>query len=107
MYSINKSTTANSWPTPSESDLVVYPNPFNESVNIAFSIEEDEQVMISVYNIHGEVVQVIHDGNLPEGDYTMRWDGKTENGNTTPTGIYIVRIVTGHTVNQKTLVRTR
>jgi hypothetical protein len=69
-----------------------YPNPFNPSTIISFTIPfnlTNSQTELIVYNIQGEVVKKLVDEILPSGNYVTRWDGTNELGNQVTSGIYI------------------
>ncbi|MGE5860507.1 MAG: DUF3160 domain-containing protein [Ignavibacteria bacterium] len=69
-----------------------YPNPFNPSTIISFSIPYDltnSKTELIVYNIQGQVVKRLVDETLPSGNYLTRWDGRNDLGNQVTSGIYI------------------
>ncbi len=53
----------------------VYPNPFNPSTDISFTIPNDGYVKLSVYNIKGQEVDVIFEGYQDKGFHSYTWDG--------------------------------
>jgi hypothetical protein len=69
-----------------------FPNPFNPSTNIKFSLIEIEDVSIRVYNILGKEIKLLLDKNLPAGEYTIQWDGKDDKGNIVPVGVYFIQM---------------
>ncbi len=72
-----------------------YPNPFNPSTKIVFEIPQSENVSLRIYNINGELVRTIVNGNLPAGHYEKEWDGYNESGNSVTSGVYIYRLTAG------------
>ncbi len=84
-----------------------YPNPFNGSTTIAFSVPgpDVQAIHAAVYNILGKRMRTLCDGPLPTGRHTMEWDGTDDLGLLVASGIYIVKIRCGaHTVQRKMLV---
>ncbi len=67
-----------------------YPNPFNPSTNIKFSVPRNEFVNLSVYNLVGEKVGELINGELLAGEYNVTFDAVS-----LPSGIYIARITAG------------
>ena len=67
--------------------LKSYPNPFNPSTNINYTIEENDYISISVYNLVGKEVQVLFDGYKEAGSHELFFNGLNYNS-----GIYIVRL---------------
>ena len=78
----------------------VYPNPFNPTTDITFTIPEDNYVRLSAYNLRGQEVAVIHDGFQSIGEHSYTW-----NASTLPSGVYYVRLVSGsHTETMKAIL---
>ena len=48
-----------------------YPNPFNPSTTIPFSLQVGQAVNLKVYDLRGRLVEVLVDGELAAGDYTV------------------------------------
>jgi hypothetical protein len=65
-----------------------YPNPFNPSTVIRFSIRVPGHVSIRVFNIAGQLVRVLHDGELHAGVHELAWDGHDDNGRSVSSGVY-------------------
>lgn len=72
-----------------------YPNPFNPTTRIDFSLGSNQQVALAVYNILGQHVITLIDGEMPAGSYTVEWDATGQNGQTVATGIYLYRLHVG------------
>ncbi|HZW39548.1 MAG TPA: T9SS type A sorting domain-containing protein [Ignavibacteriaceae bacterium] len=68
-----------------------YPNPFNPSTTIAYRLKEDGYVKLSVYDIKGELVEILVNGVLPKGYYQASFSPKNT-GKDLASGIYIYRI---------------
>jgi hypothetical protein len=67
-----------------------YPNPFNQDTKIAFSLPEASTVTLTVYNILGQVVEVLMDYDMQPGHHSVAW-----NAGDLSSGIYFYRIVVG------------
>jgi len=72
-----------------------YPNPFNPSTTIAFSIPETGRVRVSVYNVKGEKIKDLLNTEMTRGNHRLVWDGRDNCSNPVSSGIYFVRINTG------------
>ncbi|MGE5436492.1 MAG: right-handed parallel beta-helix repeat-containing protein [Syntrophothermus sp.] len=68
-----------------------YPNPFNPSTTIAYRLKEDGYVKLSVYDIKGELVEILVNEVLPKGYYQANFSPKNT-GKDLASGIYIYRI---------------
>ena len=61
--------------TPSEFKLTsVFPNPFNPTTSISFTLPVDEKVKLSVFDVRGNELDVIVNDLLIFGEYTYNWD---------------------------------
>jgi len=72
-----------------------YPNPFNPTLNISYSIASPALVKLDIYNSRGQLVNSIFDGQKQAGNYITRWNGKDLAGNSVSTGTYFVRMSAG------------
>jgi len=101
-------TEANDDPvTPAIPDPVLscYPNPFRGSTNVKFTQIDNSPTTIAIYNIKGQLVRTLIDGQkLPLGEQTVAWDGKTNAGQIVATGIYYYKIHNGRFSSTKKIV---
>jgi hypothetical protein len=87
------------------SNVMNYPNPFNPSSRIAFSLEYPTPVTVSVYNILGQRVITLLDENLDAGPHSVTWNGTDDDGKTVASGVYFYRVETKDgAVNKKMIL---
>ncbi len=67
-----------------------YPNPFNPSTELSFTLPRNCDVSLKVYNALGQTVDVLETGVLPAGSYQRQW-----NASRFPSGVYIAELVAG------------
>jgi len=67
-----------------------YPNPFNPTTTIEFSIPRTEFVTVKVYNLVGHEITTLINDELFTGNYSIKWDGSHQ-----PSGLYFVQIESG------------
>ncbi|MBN1165221.1 MAG: T9SS type A sorting domain-containing protein [Candidatus Krumholzibacteriota bacterium] len=84
-----------------------YPNPFNPSTTIGYSILKDAHVNLSVFNVSGQLVRTLVDENQARNSYRVVWDGKNNRGKVVSSGVYFYRIEAGDFVASKKLVLFR
>lgn len=65
-----------------------YPNPFNPSTTIAFSIPARENVELKVYNSTGQLVRTLLNEAREAGDHSITWDGMNNDGQPVASGVY-------------------
>jgi len=76
-----------------------YPNPFNGSTTISFSLARNSNVKINIYSILGKNVEKLFDGQLNTGEQRIRWNPKN-----LPSGIYYYIIQSGLHLETKRLI---
>ena len=76
-----------------------YPNPFNPSTTIRFSLPKETQLKIKFYNMLGELVETLAEGNYEAGYHKV-----TFNASSLPSGAYIYRIESSEFVQVKKMV---
>jgi hypothetical protein len=87
--------TLDNVPVPAKLDVINYPNPFNPSTTIAFSLPEEGVVRLSIYNIRGQRVRDLLNGNMNRGFHKVVWDGRDNGSRPVSSGLYFIRIDTG------------
>ena len=76
-----------------------YPNPFNPSTKITFTLGKQSKITLDVYNILGKKVStIINNQESAAGYREVTWDGKDANGNILPSGVYIYKLSNGESV---------
>ena len=80
-----------------------YPNPFNPETDISFSLPERAQVSLVIYNILGEKVKTLVNGEMPAGTHTAHWNSRDEAGNPVASGIYFYKLTAGEFTQAKRL----
>ena len=78
-----------------------YPNPFNISTQIKYSLPQDAQVQLAIYNILGQKIKNFDLGHQTAGYKSVFWDGKDNSGDETASGIYFYRMVAGDFIQIK------
>ena len=66
-----------------------YPNPFNPSTKIRYYLPEDGNIKLEIYNINGQLVNILYNGYKTKGEYITEF-----NAENLPAGIYLCRLVT-------------
>jgi hypothetical protein len=68
----------------------IYPNPFNPTTSIQFTLPENRMVNISVFNIIGEKVSEIINADFTAGTHKIQWNASNQ-----PSGVYFIRLNAG------------
>ena len=80
-----------------------FPNPFNPSTEIQFTVGKDALVSLNIYDIQGRLVSSLVDNSFySSGSYKITWDGNNQHGTQVPSGMYMYKLVSEHqTVSRK------
>ena len=85
-------------------NMQIAPNPFTSELHIDYTLPENEQVRLSIYDVTGKEIVVLADGNQTAGKYQFTVDADKYNMNA---GVYFMRaIVGGQAIDQK-IIRIR
>nr|HPR17847.1 choice-of-anchor D domain-containing protein [Candidatus Cloacimonadota bacterium] len=71
-----------------------FPNPFNPSTTINFSLAESGRVKLSIYNMKGERVKTLMNTELVPDNYSVVWNGIDDNGKKVSSGVYMYQFQT-------------
>jgi hypothetical protein len=69
-----------------------YPNPFVVETTVNYTLNNDQNVEMGVYNLMGQKVKTLQGGDLKQGTYNVVWDGKGDDGEMQPKGVYFFQI---------------
>jgi hypothetical protein len=72
-----------------------HPNPFNASTTIAFTVHEDADVRLRIFDLLGRHVATLVDGYRSAGNHEVVWDGRSRSGDEIPSGIYFYQLQAG------------
>jgi len=89
---------------PANYSLDNYPNPFNPTTMIEYSLPEAGPVKIIIYNTLGEQVRVLVNEEQMAGKYSVEWNSRNDHQGVLPTGVYILRMQTEGFVKDKKLL---
>lgn len=71
-----------------------WPNPFNPSTTIAFTLPAPGPARLELFDIRGRLVRTLLDGRLEAGRHTRVWDGRDGGGRELSGGVYLYRLTT-------------
>lgn len=65
-----------------------FPNPFNPATDIKFTIYNESNVEVIVFNVKGQQVKSICNSSFKIGEHSVSWDGKNNDGKSVSSGLY-------------------
>ncbi len=86
-----------------EAEVSVYPNPFTTRATIEFTLTENSDVTLEIYNLVGERVAILYNGQVNAFESQKH----TFNAESLPNGIYIYKLTAGEKVFHDRIVLTR
>ena len=92
-------------PSPLRFDLGKnHPNPFNPTTIIAFTVPTAGKASLDVFNILGQHIRCLLDGEIEAGAHSVVWDGRDGDGRSVASGIYFYRLRAGTEVDSKKMI---
>ena len=76
-----------------------FPNPFNPTTKIRYSVPHLTQVKIKVFDILGNEIETLVNSEKPAGTYELAWDAVN-----LPSGVYFYQLRAGNFINTKKMI---
>ena len=76
-----------------------YPNPFNPRTSFELSVPHDNYVSVKVYNLMGQLVDVLLSDYMSADIYHLVWDGSS-----VPSGVYLIRAENGSDISTQKIM---
>ncbi len=73
----------------------IFPNPFNPTAIISYTISKPAEVNFAIYNPKGQLIRSFNLGRKDTGNYRLVWDGTDNNNQLCGTGVYYIRMQAG------------
>ena len=73
-----------------------YPNPFNPTTSLDLVLDADANVSVKVFNVMGQLVDVVTEGQMTQGTHAISWDAST-----VASGVYFINTEVGTTLNSQ------
>jgi len=75
---------------PKENSFINYPNPFHDQTTFDISLKEVSRINLTIYNANGNLIRILLDDQLKEGQFGISWNDEDEFGTRCLPGIYFV-----------------
>jgi hypothetical protein len=69
-----------------------FPNPFNMETTLEYELPQTSQVMLNIFNLQGQKIRTLIQGQERAGRHAANWDGRNDDGSIVSTGIYIYQL---------------
>lgn len=84
-----------------------HPNPFSSRTGFRFQLERPGRATLQVYDVRGNLVTTILDGDVAAGPQVAFWDGKDRHGRSMPSGIYLYKLASGPSSEMRRMMLVR
>lgn len=81
-----------------------YPNPFNATTEISFTLPAATYVTIDIFNVIGQRVTRVADGDFSVGSHVVTWTGTGDGGREVSSGVYFYRVLAGDQATTKKML---
>lgn len=82
-----------------------YPNPFNPTTTIGFTLPLDKRISVRVFDVTGRLVKtLINDAQFTQGTHEVTWDATNDAGQAVASGTYLYTLEYGNFRQSKTMV---
>lgn len=78
---------------PGKISLSAYPNPFADQTQVAFKLDEPQEVQIRVVDINGREIALVDRSYRAAGNHMVRWNGVSNHGGKAPNGFYMIQLI--------------
>jgi hypothetical protein len=85
----------------------IFPNPTRSGVSFSLSVAERTPVTVDVVDVGGRLVRRLARGARPAGVHRLIWDGRTDRGRPSPSGVYFLKVAAGDRTATRRVVLTR
>ncbi|UCE07262.1 MAG: DUF5123 domain-containing protein [bacterium] len=81
-----------------------FPNPFNQTTTISYSVAKPGVLSLDIYNIKGQKIRMLFNENKASGSYSVVWDSYDDYGKSVSSGVYFYRLTSGEIVKIKKML---
>jgi flagellar hook assembly protein FlgD len=81
-----------------------FPNPFNPATAVEFNLPHACRVSVEIFDVTGRLITTLLDGELTEGEHSLRWDGTDSSGRAVRSGVYFCRLRAGSEIAARKMV---
>lgn len=89
---------------PVVSNISNYPNPFNPETTISFNMSKAGNASVAIYNLRGQLVNTLVNGEVAAGNQSVVWNGNDANNKSVASGVYFFRVKTDNQTISKKMV---
>jgi len=104
---LNRSKDRTQVPPKDFAILPIAPNPFNAQTVIRFDLPNSENIQLAIYDLLGQRVRMLRDGQFPTGRHSAIWNSRDEMGKVSSSGVYFAVLRVGSRIYSRKLLLIR
>ncbi len=81
-----------------------YPNPFNPETTISYDVKKAGKLSLDIYNIKGQKVKTLINGNKGVGNHSVVWNGRNDKNENVASGVYFYKLTSGDYSEAKKMI---
>ena len=81
-----------------------YPNPFNGYTVLSYSLPQESDISLIIYDLQGRLVKTVAEGQRNAGRFAASWDGTSNQGQSVSSGVYLAQLQAGNYVAKRKVV---
>jgi len=93
--------------TPRRSELAVWPNPVRDEASLRFDLPRAGRVRLRIFDVAGRQVREVVHRDATAGRFTVRWDGRSDDGRPVAAGVYVAQLESGAATVARRVVVSR
>lgn len=90
---LGATSDADALPVQSDTSMLLQlsPNPTHGGTELHYQLAEEGPVRLQIFDAQGRLVRSLVEGSQPASQYSVAWDGRSENGSAVASGLYFVK----------------
>ena len=68
------------------------PNPFNPTTTISFSLQNNSNIKLTIFNIKGQKIKTLKNEQYSKGNHSVVWNGEDDSGKSVGSGVYFYKL---------------
>ena len=84
-----------------------YPNPFNPSTTVSFSVKESGNAKLEIYNVKGQLIKTLLNDTVSQGYHAVTWNGTDDKGQNVSSGLYLYKLTAKNYKSMKKMIMVK
>lgn len=103
-YYVSFKNGQNNTPASTKIEITNFPNPFNPETTLFFSLPNEQEIELTIYNLKGQKVRQLVKGQFSSGNNSIVWSGKDDSGKQVSSGVYLYKLESADKIISKKML---